>query len=122
MLTKVLTGGRGGAEQAAWRAAKACGLAVGGWMPEGFPTEDGPRPEFAELYGSLELPIDNGTAPTEHNIQESDATLWFGETTTEEAQDGVGESGVPGRSTARRERSRGNYFTTWDSEDRLDRN
>jgi hypothetical protein len=89
MLKKILTRGEGGAEQAAWRAAKAFGLAVGGWMPEGFPTEDGPRPEFAELYGSIELPTDSGAAPTEQNILDSDATLWFGETTTQDAQTAV---------------------------------
>jgi hypothetical protein len=86
MLRKILTGGESGAEQAAWRAASAFGIAVGGWIPEGFPTDDGPRPEFAELYGSIELPTDNSAAPTEQNIHDSDATLWFGDTTTEEAQ------------------------------------
>ena len=86
MLTKVLTGGKAGAEQAAWRAAKGFGLAVGGCMPDGFRTDDAPRPEFADLYGSTELPLNRGTAATEQNIHESDATLWFGDTTTEEAQ------------------------------------
>jgi Circularly permutated YpsA SLOG family len=86
MLRKILTGGESGTEQAAWRAAKAFRIAVGGWMPEGFATDDGPRPEFAELYGSIELPTDNSTAPTEQNIHDSDATLWFGDTTTKEAQ------------------------------------
>ena len=89
MLTKVLTGGKAGAEQAAWRAAKVFGVAVGGWMPQGFSTEVGPRPDFANLYGSVELPPDCGTTATEKNIHESDATLWFGETTTEDAQTAV---------------------------------
>jgi hypothetical protein len=89
MLTKVLTGGKAGAEQAAWRAAKVFGLAVGGWMPHGFQTEEGPRPDFADLYGSRELPADRGTAANEQNIHESDATLWFGDTTTKEAQTAV---------------------------------
>jgi Circularly permutated YpsA SLOG family len=89
MLKKILTGGESGAEQAAWRAGKAFGIAVGGWMPEGFPTADGPRPEFAEQYGSREFPTDNRTASTEQNIHDSDATLWFGETTSEDAQTAV---------------------------------
>jgi hypothetical protein len=53
MLDKTISGGQTGADQAAWRAAKAHAIATGGWMPKGFLTEDGPRPEFAELYGAL---------------------------------------------------------------------
>jgi hypothetical protein len=86
MLKKILTGSESGSDQAAWRAANTFGVAVGGWMPEGFPTADGPRPEFAQQYGTTELPTDNRIASIEQNIHDSDATLWFGETTTEDAQ------------------------------------
>jgi hypothetical protein len=37
-----------------WRAARACGIATSGWMPEGLQTEDGPRPEFLQLDGAAE--------------------------------------------------------------------
>ena len=57
---------------------------------QGFLTEDGPRPEFAEQYGAAELPTDSEPARTEQNVQDSDATLWFGETTTAGAQATVG--------------------------------
>ena len=57
-------------------------------MPEGFQTEEGPRPHFADLYGSMELPTDCAAA-NEQYIHESDATLWFGDTTTKEAQTAV---------------------------------
>jgi hypothetical protein len=90
MLEKIVSGGQTGADQAAWRAAEAYGVSTGGWMPEGFQTEDGPRPEFAEQYGAAELPMDSGAARTEQNVQDSDATLWFGETTTSGAQETVG--------------------------------
>jgi hypothetical protein len=86
MLDKLITGGQTGADQAGWRAAKAFRVRVGGWMPKGFLTEDGPHPEFAEQYGATEMPTDSLLARTERNVQDSDATLWFGETTTSGAQ------------------------------------
>ena len=90
MLDKIISGGQTGADQAAWPAAKAFGVPTGGWMPKGFLTEDGPHPELAERYGAAEMPTDNQPARTEQNVQDSDATLWFGETTTAAAQATVG--------------------------------
>jgi len=90
MLDKIISGGQTGADQAGWRAAKAFGLPTGGWMPKGLVTEDGPRAEFAEQYGAAEMPTDTDPAWTEQNVQDSDATLWFGETTTLSAQATVG--------------------------------
>jgi hypothetical protein len=86
MLEKIISGGETGANQAGWRAAKTFGIAAGGRMREGFLTEDGPQPEFAELYGAAESPTDSGSYRTELNVHDSDATLWFGETTTSGAQ------------------------------------
>jgi hypothetical protein len=90
MLDKIISGGQTGADQAGWRAAKASGVATGGAMPKGFQTEDGPRPGFAELYGAAEMPTDSYPARTEQNVRDSDATLWFGDTTTSGAQATVG--------------------------------
>jgi hypothetical protein len=90
MLEKIITGGETGADQAAWRVAQAFGVRTGGWMPRGFLTADGPRPEFAQQYGAAEMPTDSYSARTEQNVRESDATLWFGETTTSGAQATVG--------------------------------
>jgi hypothetical protein len=90
MLEKIISGGQTGADQAAWRAAEAYGVSTGGWMPEGFLTEDGPRPEFADRFGAAELPTDSYPARTEQNVRDSDATLWFGETTTSGAHETVG--------------------------------
>ena len=53
-------------------------------------TEEGPRPEFAERYAAREMPTESNTARTEQNVRDSDATLWFGETTTSAAQATVG--------------------------------
>ena len=48
MLVQINSGGQTGADQAAWRVAKAFGVRSGGRMPNGFLTADGPGPEFAE--------------------------------------------------------------------------
>lgn len=78
MLDRVMSGGQTGADQAGWRAAKAAGITTGGYMPKGFLTEDGPRPEFAQLYGAVELPTADYPARTRRNVFESSATIWFG--------------------------------------------
>lgn len=98
MLDTIISGGQTGAGQAAWRAAQSFGIPTGGRMPPGFLTEDGPRPEFADRYGATEMPTDSDPARIERNVQDSDATLWFGETTTSGAQATVGacqRSGKP---------------------------
>jgi Circularly permutated YpsA SLOG family len=90
MLDKVQSGGQSGAEEAAWQAAREFGVPTGGWMSKGFLTEHGSRPEFAEQYGAVEVPEESHPTPTELNVQDSDATLWFGDTTTAGAQAAVG--------------------------------
>jgi hypothetical protein len=82
MLERIISGGQTGADQAGWRAARAFGVPAGGWMPPGFVTEDGPHPEFAEIYGAAEMPTDSAVARIDRNVQHSDATLWFGVTTS----------------------------------------
>jgi hypothetical protein len=78
MLERIVTGGQTGADQAGWRVARACGVPTGGWMPQGFLTEEGPRPEFAQLYGAREMPTDSSPERTIANVRDSDATLGFG--------------------------------------------
>jgi hypothetical protein len=90
MLDQIISGGQTGADQAAWRAARAFGVPTGGWMPQGFLTEDGPRPEFVERYAAAEMPTDSYPARTEQNVRDSDATVWFGVTTTSGAHATVG--------------------------------
>jgi hypothetical protein len=84
MLSLVISGGQSGADQAGWRAAKAAGITTGGSMPLEFLTEDGPRPDFAELYGAHQLDSADYPARTEANIRASDGTLWFGSPHTPE--------------------------------------
>jgi len=82
MLAKIISGGQVGADQAAWRAAGAFGIPTGGWMPRAFLTAEGPHPEFASRYGAAEMPADGDSGYIDHNVRDSDATLWLGETTT----------------------------------------
>ena len=80
MLLRVISGGQTGVDQAALRAALACGLALGGWCPPGRASEAGPIPAALPL---AETPTDRSPdAPavprslrTEWNVRDSDATL-----------------------------------------------
>ncbi|QJW99409.1 YpsA SLOG family protein [Frigoriglobus tundricola] len=76
-LERVISGGQTGADRAALVAAKAAGIATGGWMPRGFRAHDGPRPEFAALYGVREHESERYPPRTALNVKESDATLKF---------------------------------------------
>lgn len=77
MLERVISGGQTGADRAGLVAARAAGIPTGGWMPKGFRAQDGPRPEFAILYGVTEHPSDRYPPRTALNVKESDATLCF---------------------------------------------
>lgn len=55
MIERVISGGQTGADQAALRAARACGIPTGGWAPRGWLTEDGPSLWLAE-WGLVEMP------------------------------------------------------------------
>lgn len=74
----VFSGGQTGVDQAAWRAARRCGLETGGMMPRGFKTEEGGRGEFARLYGAVESPSGHYPGRTMANVVASDLTLWYG--------------------------------------------
>jgi hypothetical protein len=76
-LERVISGGQTGADHAALVAAKAAGIATGGWMPKGFRAQDGPRPEFADLYGIQEHTSERYPPRTALNVKNSDATLRF---------------------------------------------
>jgi Circularly permutated YpsA SLOG family len=90
MLDKVISGGETGAEKAARQAAIAFGVPTGGWKSDGFLIGVAPRTESVEQPGAAEMPQESRPAPSELNVQSSDATLWFGETTTAGAHAAVG--------------------------------
>jgi hypothetical protein len=73
----VIGGGQSGADIAGWESARRFGLLTGGCMPRGYLTEDGPRPEYARLYGAREI---DGTYRdrTIANVGMADCVIWFG--------------------------------------------
>jgi hypothetical protein len=85
MIALVITGGQTGADQSGWRAAKAAGIACGGWMVEDFWTEAGRRPDFAAEYGAKLLPgVDHLSVVrtmlrrrAEANVRDADVTICF---------------------------------------------
>jgi hypothetical protein len=79
-LTKIISGGQTGVDQVALRAAKDCGLAIGGWCPPGRSCESGVIPEEFPLREtgqerSPDAPDVPRSQPTEWNVRDSDATL-----------------------------------------------
>jgi hypothetical protein len=80
MLTRVISGGQTGVDQAALRVAASLGIAIGGWCPPGRVSEDGTIPASFPL---TETPDDRSAdAPeiprsqrTEWNVRDSDGTL-----------------------------------------------
>jgi len=71
----IISGGQNGVDQAALEAAKELGIPTGGYMPKGFITLDGPRPEFAALYGTTETPSSQYPPRTFANAHRAEATL-----------------------------------------------
>ena len=79
-LRKVISGGQTGVDQAALRAAKDCGLKIGGWCPPGRESEEGMiPPEFPLRETPQERSSDAPKVPrsqrTEWNVRDSDGTL-----------------------------------------------
>lgn len=79
-LAKVISGGQTGVDQAALRAAKNCGLEIGGWCPPERVCETGVIPaEFplkeTERERSPNAPDVPRSQRTEWNVRDSDGTL-----------------------------------------------
>lgn len=71
-LTRIVSGGQAGVDRAALDAARAAGLAIGGWCPRGRRAEDGRIPP--------DYPLDETPSPrypqrTAWNVRDADATL-----------------------------------------------
>lgn len=85
MIERVISGGQTGADLAGWRAARAAGIATGGWMVGNYWTEEGDRPEFAQEYGAaiLNLGYIRFGAQLRRralaNVRDADGTLCFDE-------------------------------------------
>jgi len=72
---KIISGGQTGADIGALIAAKLYRLETGGFMPNGWRTHDGPRPQYKELFGMVEHPMKSYKARTYANVEQSDGTL-----------------------------------------------
>ena len=74
MLTKIISGGQTGADQAALDAAIEMAIPHGGWIPKGRLTESGPLPE---KYNLQEMPTKDYLKRTKQNVHDSHGTVIF---------------------------------------------
>lgn len=74
MLSKIISGGQTGADQAGLDAAIELGIPHGGWIPKGRLTESGPLPEH---YNLQEMPTKDYLKRTRQNVLDSDGTVVF---------------------------------------------
>ena len=74
MLSKIISGGQTGADQAALDAAIELGIPHGGWIPKGRLTEAGSLPD---KYNLTEMPTKDYLERTRQNVLDSDGTVIF---------------------------------------------
>ena len=79
MIKRVISGGQTGADQAGLAVAKRLGIPTGGFVPKGFLTEAGPRPDLAAEYGLEETDTSAYPERTERNVRPADGTVVFGD-------------------------------------------
>ena len=75
MLTKIISGMQCGADIAGVKAAKLFGIETGGYMPRGYKTIYGGKPEYAKLYGAIPMETTDYLERTHKNIEVSDGTV-----------------------------------------------
>ena len=82
MITKIISGGQTGADQAGLAAGKFLNLETGGTAPPDFRTETGKSKKLLEGYGLEEGKPDRSIyrLRTKRNILDSDGTVVFGDT------------------------------------------
>ena len=74
---KIVSGGQTGADLGGLLAGKAAGLETGGWMPKGFLTEIGYKPDMEISFGVLEHISPKYPPRTYCNVRDSDGTIRF---------------------------------------------
>lgn len=75
MLERIISGAQSGADVAGLSTAKRYGIETGGTIPKGWITTDGPKPQYAELYGIVEHASSNYVPRTYRNVKDADATI-----------------------------------------------
>jgi hypothetical protein len=78
MIRKIISGGQSGADIGGLIWAKANGRETGGFIPKTFRTENGNKPEYAEMYNLVETQDTGYNLRTRMNVMTSDGTLIFG--------------------------------------------
>jgi len=73
MVQRIVSGGQTGADRAALDVALELGFDVGGWIPRGRWTEDGPLPDRYPNLRETESP--DPSERTALNVRDADATL-----------------------------------------------
>lgn len=77
MIQKVISGGQTGADLGGVLAARLHHIKTGGWMPNGWKTLNGARPEYAKLFDMQEHPVSGYKPRTWANANDSDGTVRF---------------------------------------------
>ncbi len=77
MITLAMMGFQNGADIAGAKASKDFGIPTTGWMPKGYKTLDGPKPEYKDLYNAKEHVSDGYKMRTWQNVYDADATIRF---------------------------------------------
>jgi len=72
MISKIISGGQTGVDQAALDVAIELGIPHGGWIPKGRKTENGALPD---KYRLKEMPTSSYAKRTEQNVIDSEGTL-----------------------------------------------
>lgn len=75
MLRKVISGAQNGADQAGLHTAKKYGIETGGWIPKGWKTLNGSKPEFGPMFNIQEHSSTNYKPRTYANVRDSSATI-----------------------------------------------
>lgn len=74
---KIISGFQTGADIAGIKAAKEIGIETGGYIPKGYITESGKRPDYKDLYNAIEHGSSNYLGRTLKNVLSSDCTIIF---------------------------------------------
>lgn len=79
VVEQIISGAQTGADRAGLDAGLALGLRVGGWIPFGRRTDEGPLSlEDMQQYNLKQHPSPTYPPRTEQNVRESDGTVLFG--------------------------------------------
>lgn len=76
MIRRIISGFQSGVDINAILAARSLNIPTGGYIPKGFKTENGPKPEYKE-YGAIETKTEEYNDRTIKNILKADCTIIF---------------------------------------------